>query len=215
MGMFLNYQSIANNYQPNNLIKAFPTKFKDSKLDPVNESRPFELYNAKGELEGYYWRYGETLNLEFNIDGEITIEGNAIIMSGKGQSPTTETVGKVGQRLYNISDIRSYTCVAVTYGKYIWREDEEFTYPTSATRSVYIQADDYLKDKTVEVTIYNFRMEPICTKTFVGASTVRFVIDKELSEKLVRGIYYCSAKVFNDIVSNVVFEPTDCRLLVK
>ena len=114
MGMFLNYHNIDSNYRPNNLINAFPSKMNSSKLDPLDASKPFEEYNTKGELTGYFWRYGETLNLEFNIDGEITIESNAMLLKIKGQEPTTVTMGKVGQRVYNIVDLRSWTCVAVT-----------------------------------------------------------------------------------------------------
>ena len=69
MGMFLNYQNIANSY-PNNLVNAFPSCDICSKLNPLEASKPYEEYNIKGDLIGYFWRYGETLNLEFDIDGE-------------------------------------------------------------------------------------------------------------------------------------------------
>ena len=35
MGMFLNYQNLADNYMPNNLMRAFPKQHIDSKLCPV------------------------------------------------------------------------------------------------------------------------------------------------------------------------------------
>lgn len=216
MGMFLNYQNIADNYKPNNLINAFPRKMNGSKLDPLDASKPFEEYNAKGELSGYFWRQGETLNLEFNIDGEITLEANAILLTAQGQVPTTNTLGKVNQRAYNIVDFRSWTCSAVTTtGKYIWEEDAEFTYPLNADRSVYISAVDYLKDKKVEVTLYNFRMEPICKKLYDAAPTIIFQIDRELSTVLSKGIYHCSVTVFNEEVCYTIFDANDCDLLVK
>ena len=215
MGMFLNYQNIADNYVPNNLINAFPLRTVDSKLNPIDGSKPYEEYNVKGELEGYFWRYGDTLNLEFSLDGEVTLEGDAIIVNGVGQKPTLNTVGKVGQRLYNVSDFTSFTCIAVTSGKYIWQEDETFTYPSGAERKVYVSASDYLSDKKVEVTIYNFRLEPICQKVYPGSTTIVFPIDKELSESMPKGIYYCSLRVFTETTSMTAFEPTDCKLLVK
>lgn len=216
MGMFLNYQNIADNYKPNNLMNAFPRKMNSSKLDPLDASKPFEEYNTKGELTGYFWRQGETLNLEFNIDGEITLEANAILLKVKGQTPTIQTMGKVNQRAYNIVDLRSWTCVAVTTtGKYIWEEDAEFTYPINSDRSVYISAEDYLKDKKVEVTLYNFRREPICKKLYNAAPTIVFAIDRELSAAMPKGIYYCSVTVFNDEVCYTIFDSNDCNLLVK
>lgn len=216
MGMFLNYQNIADNYKPNNLINSFPRKMNCSKLDPLDASKPFEEYNAKGELSGYFWRQGETLNLEFNIDGEITLEANAILLTAQGQVPTTNTLGRVNQRAYNIVDFRSWTCSAVTTtGKYIWEEDAEFTYPLNADRSVYISAADYLKDKKVEVTLYNFRMEPICKKLYDASPTIIFPIDRELSNALPKGIYHCSVNVFNEEVCYTIFDANDCDLLVK
>lgn len=216
MGMFYNYQNIAENYMPNNLINAFPCKLTTSKLDPLEASKPFEEYNTKGELTGYFWRQGETLNLEFNIDGEITIESDALIFKSHGAAPTEYTMGKVGQKAYNILDLRSYECVAATSrGKYVWEQDAEFTYPLNSDRSVYISAEDYLKDKQVTVTLYNFRMEPVCSKVFSASPRVIFTIDKELSSRLVKGIYYCSVTVSNEEVCYTIFDSNDCNLLVK
>ena len=215
MGMFLNYQNIAENYTPNNLCKMFPTKIVSSKLNPIEASKPFEEYNIKGELEGYFWRYGETLNLEFNIDGEIVVESDAIIISGEDVSPTTSTVGEVGQRLYNITTLKSYTCLAAVDGSYLWKEDDEFTYPINGDKSVYLSAESYLQDKTIKITLFNFRLEPIHSVSFAGTPKAVLVIDKSLSEQLVKGVYYCSVEVSNDTTAMVIFEPTDCKLLVK
>ena len=215
MGMFLNYHNIADNYMPNNLINAFPKQLTVSKLDPLDESKPFEEYDIKGNLIGYSWRQGETLNLEFNIDGEITLEDDAVVMKTSGQAPDERTMGNIGQRLYNIVDFRSWTCVGIFKGKYFWHEDEEFTYPTNQGRCVYVSAEDYLKDKTVEVILYNFRLEPICKRQFVGNPKIIFSVDKELSATLQKGIYYCSVNVFNSLVSHTIFNAQDCTLMVK
>ena len=215
MGMFLNYQNLADNYIPNNLINTYPHNISNSKLNPVDASKPYEEYDAKGELSGYFWHYGETLNLEFQLDGEITLESDAILLKSAGQTPTEQTVGKIGQRVYNIIDLRSWTCVAVVDEKHTWQEDSEFTYPLNSDRSVYISAEDYLSDKQVEVTIYNFRMEPVVQKIYNGSSVIVFHIDKKLSALLQKGIYYCKVTLFNSDVSQVVFDTSDCNLIVK
>ena len=72
-----------------------------------------------------------------------------------------------------------------------------------------------MKDKHVNITIYNFRMEPIHTEVFDGTSTVTLKVTKELSEKLVKGIYYCSLTVFDDTINLPIFSNKDCTLLVK
>lgn len=213
MGMFLNYKDIASNYIPNNLVSSFPTGKSYTKLDPIKTSKPYEEYNTKGELVGYFWRYGETLNLEFNLDGEIVVEHDAIILLAKGETPSEDT-GTINQRAYNVVDKISWTCTGSVEDKRVWTQDTEFRYPEQGT-SVYISANDYLKDKQIELTLYNFRMEPVHTQLFTGKPKVIFPITTELSKKLLRGIYYCSLKVFNDAVNINVFDTADCMLLVK
>lgn len=212
--MFLNYNNIANNYIPNNLVCSFPVGKSYTKLDPVKASKPYEELDSKGNLIGYSWKYGETLNLEFNIDGEITVEDDALLFTQKGQKPSP-TTGFVSQRAYNVVDYVSWTCIAVVNGVATWVEDVEFTYDESCGRSVYVTADEYLQDKTLEVTLYNFRMEPIHKQIFEGTSKVILFIDKQLSAKLKKGIYYCSLSVITDSTILPIFDSHDCTLLVK
>ena len=214
-GMFLNYQDIARNYTPNNLIKEYEVPKSYTKLDPSVASMPYECYNAKGELEGYCWYYGDILNLEFNIDGEITVGTDSILYKASGQVPNDHTVGSVGQKIYNIVDLRSWECVGFSNNKYEWAEDAEFTYPLCADKSVYISAQNYLKDKNILFKIYNFRYEEIYTQGFTGSSKIIVPITRELSEKLLKGIYYCSLSVHSGETNQVIFAPQDCKLIVK
>lgn len=213
MSMFLNYHNISDNYKPNNLICTFPVGKSYTKLDPVQASKPYEEYDSKGNLIGYFWHYGETLNLEFNIDGEITVEDGALILTSKGSIPSPLD-GALMQRAYNTADKRSWTCTDIVDNTFVWTEDAEFTYDESG-KSVYVTAADYMKDKQVDVTLYNFRMEPIHSETFDGNTKIIFPITTELSKKLVKGIYYCSLTVFNDSVNLPIFSSADCTLLVK
>ena len=180
MSMFLNYHNISDNYKPNNLICTFPVGKSYTKLDPVQASKPYEEYDSKGNLIGYFWHYGETLNLEFNIDGEITVEDGAMILTSKGSTPSP-LEGALMQRAYNIADKRSWTCTDIVDNAFIWTEDAEFTYDESG-KSVYVTAADYMKDKQVDVTLYNFRMEPIHSETFNGNTKIIFPITTELSK---------------------------------
>ena len=73
--MFDTYENIPQNYIPNNikpnsnLSCAYPT----TQLEPIKPILPYEEYNAQGELIGYFWHYGDTLNLEFDVDGEVSL----------------------------------------------------------------------------------------------------------------------------------------------
>lgn len=216
MGMFSNYDNITPNYIPNNIKCSFPVVKSYTKLDPVQASKPYEEYNTKGELVGYFWRYGETLNLEFNIEGEITVESDAIIFACSGDEPTLETKGKLNQRAYNIADLRSWTCVNIVDElHYVWEEDQEFTYDESSDTKIYISAKDFLQDKNIKIALYNFRHELIHEEVVDGTPKVIFSIDTELSKQLKRGLYYCSLTVFNSCVTLPIFNSTDCTLLVK
>ena len=215
MGMFTNYgtQSVI---QPNNISCRFPTAIHSTKLNPVAAGKPYEEYNAKNELIGYFWRQGETLNLEFLIDGEITVEQDAIIVDVHGNRPTVHTVGHVGQKFYNIAEMTSWTCTSIVdNNRYAWTLDNEFTYPESGVQHVYLSADQYLKDKDAEITIYNFRMEPVYTAVLPAKTVVVLPIDRDLSKKLVRGIYYCSLRIFDSSTCFTIFDVDDCILSVK
>lgn len=214
MNMFLNYQNVPDTYIPNNMRQCRRTGKSYTKLEPVNSSKPYEAYDIKGNLIGYFWHQGETVNLEFNIDGEVTVESDAIILTTHGQIPDA-TQGALYQRAYNIVDLRSWTCTSIVGDNHIWSEDAEFLYDETSTRSVYVSAADYLKDKYIDVTIYNFRHEPVHKFQFTGSPKVVANINTELSSKIKKGIYYCSLTVFNDVVNLPIFTNTDCVLLVK
>ena len=75
MSMFDTYKELPEGYIPNNikptdnLSCAYPT----NKLEPCRPTKPYEEYNTEGQLIGYYWYYGDEVNLEFNISGELTL----------------------------------------------------------------------------------------------------------------------------------------------
>lgn len=215
MGMFLNYQNIAENYQPNNLVAAFPTYTYETKLNPIDISKPYEEYDIKGNLIGYSWVYGETIILEFLIDGKITIESTDIVYNYTGGAPDTHTVGNIGTCAYNVVDFISWTCVGIENDSYIWAQDTSFKYNESGSRDVYISSKDYLKNKIASFKLYNFRHEVIYELSLPATEVFKVEIDKELSNKLVKGLYYCSLTVIGDSSTQVVFDESDGSLLVK
>ena len=73
--MFKNYNAIPPNYVPNNVCPPIRT----STIEPIT---PLEMYNAKGELIGYSWYYGNAVILNFLITGEVIYD------KGEGDSPT-------------------------------------------------------------------------------------------------------------------------------
>lgn len=214
--MFTNYQNLSDYYIPNNLSQNISTpKSYTSKLNPIEASKPYELYNARGNLEGYYWYRGDQVVLDFNIDGEFTVEANATIFTSIGEGPTITTEGRLGQKAYNIVDYKSWKCVAYVGNYYSWELEPDFIYPVGGEKSIYVDASDYMKDKTITFTIYNFRLEPIYNRNFAGTSEFKLQVDKELSDILLKGIYYCSLEVSGKDSHQTLFSPEDCKLLVK
>lgn len=72
--MFTNYQNLSEYYTPNNLAKYQQRPCSYTKFNSNNITYPYELYNAKGELEGYFWHYGDQIELAFELSGELTLE---------------------------------------------------------------------------------------------------------------------------------------------
>lgn len=217
MGMFDMYDNLQDYYVPNNL-RPCPPKPCDDKLIQECVKKPYEEYNAEGKLIGYYWYYGDTINLEFNIDGDIIVEDNAIIYTAINETPTEQTSGVIGQKAYNVIDLKSWTCTAIDSlnNTYTWTEDSQFTNPESGDRNIYVTAQDFMKDKQVTVELYNFRREPIITKTYAGSTQIIFAIDKDISKQLVRGVYYCSLTVWSgEELSRTILYQEECSLNVK
>lgn len=178
---------------------------------------PYGDYNALGQLQGYYWHYGDTVNLTFHLDGEISVESDAILYTGYGEEPTEQTVGTIGQRAYNVLDLVSWTCDAIIDGKYIWNRDSEFIYPEDSARKVYMTASDFLHGKQASVTIYNFRYEPFYSKIVEAKDTITISIDKETSKMFTKGTYYLTLQIFDD--SSLLYIPVikgkDCAITVR
>lgn len=194
MGIFDNYQNLDNAYVPNNLSQLFPKKIPCHR---PQFKKPFEDYNAEGKLIGYYWYYGNTVSLNFNITGEIIVEDTDIIYTAIGQRPTVNTVGQIGCKAYNVIDLLSWTLVSIHDNSYIWEQDSEFICPNNGQRNVYFTSEQFLKDRYVKITILNFRKEPIYQETFAGDQSVVLNIDENLSAKLTKGVYYYNLEIFD------------------
>lgn len=63
MSIFDNYNNIPESYIPNNMTSMQSTR-SIYKL-------PYEEYNVKNELIGYSWRYGDSVALNFCIEGDV------------------------------------------------------------------------------------------------------------------------------------------------
>lgn len=186
-------------------------------VDHYKGKQPFGDYNALGELQGYFWHQGDTINLSFNIDGEVRVENDAIIYTAIGDAPSTDTVGRIGQKAYNVIDQKSWECTAIDGDSYTWTQDSEFTYPEDGARSVYVTASEYLKGKQAKVTLYNFRYEKEYAWILDASPIININIDKELSDKFIKGTYYLTLQIFDDnsLLYIDVIKDKECVITVR
>lgn len=166
MGMFDEFKT-QNNHIPSEECPEKPEEFglfkprppkEHPHLKPYEYERPFEDYNAAGELVGYWWYEGDQLVLEFEIDGEVVIE------------------------------------------------DEQ----------LYIPAEDFVKGKFLTLKFYNFRMEEVLSRTYDGATTITFDIDKEITKIFHKGVWHCSLDLWDgNSFNRKLYLSEYCTLTVK
>lgn len=148
--IFNNYDNLPSSYIPNNT--------SEQSLCVNKIIKPLEVYDIKGNLVGYCWNRGDTVNLGFNITGNVQYDEGAF-------------------------------------------ED----------------AATYLDGKTLQFNIYNFRYEVIYTITVTATTTPVFAINKELSDSLKAGNYYCSLTVIDTVnkLNTTIFTINNGKLYVK
>lgn len=203
---------------PDNLIETlnYPPQCPP-RVELARPNRPYEEYDVNGNVIGYSWYQGDTVDLAFHIDGKICVEGNAIVYTAYGDVPTSATVGVIGQKCYNIVDLKSWTCTAIAETVYTWTLDATFTNPGTSARSYYISASSYLTGKIFRFKILNFRKEIIFESQQNAATDIHFSLDRENSLKIARGTYTVVLDAINTEETEVVsiIAGTDCQLFVR
>lgn len=197
MGMFDNYDYPIQTVPDNSTPKPSNEYHTIGEKDVI----PRKVYNIKNNFVGYQWNYGDTFTFTLSCVEKIKVKDDAIIYHDCGEVPSTSTVGYPGQQAYNIPDCKSWTCIGLYKGLFIWVQDDYVTYPTDGTEE--IDLTPVAKDTQLDVTIYNFRWEPIHTFTQSGANEISCVVNKDISEDLVPGVYYCTFRVTSGEASHL------------
>lgn len=82
--MFDGYDTLMDNYAPTKPFPPCPPPPKpDCKFNPLKPIMPYATIDELGNITGYWWHYGDTINLEFDLeaDGEITIFGSDVYLT--------------------------------------------------------------------------------------------------------------------------------------
>lgn len=193
MGMFHKYDNLCPDYIPDN-----------SSLRNVETNKTFEdtslvvVHNKKGELIGYGFNEGNSVVLDTGLSLTAEVELDALVYTEANKYPDTHTQGHLGQRAYNIVNLKSYTCfgtssVSVLEDLYVWKEDKSFTLPLKGHQT--IEITPYADYDSAIAKIVNFRGETVLDFE-ISCIDKSITIDKEMSNLLKQGVYYLEVYVF-------------------
>lgn len=172
-------------YIPDNMHKKpIPAKtisLVDNNLDVI--------LDKNGNKKGYSWNYGETVSIPISVDIPIRIELNAYYTYEVGEQPTFSTVGVLGQKFYNLSDVKSWvlTSYVPDNKSFIWTEEPRLTFPENGAKKVYVRPN--MTNKYILVELIDFRGEQIFERLFEEKNQVEWTLSQDESLNLHRGIY--------------------------
>lgn len=72
MGMFDSFNNIKTTYQVNPYAPQYPPQKIPTQIIQNNPNKPYEVVDARGVLTGYFWYYGNSVDLTWDIVGEVT-----------------------------------------------------------------------------------------------------------------------------------------------
>ena len=195
MSIISNYENLNPNYHPNNMIE-----YQCRTREEFQHKLPFKDYDIRGDLIGYSWNYGDTLELTFNVNPIILVEKDAIIYTEENEAPTNETVGRLNQMAYNTYDFKCWRCRTLDQTTYVWELLPSFTFPKGLKdgKEIRLQLYKDIEDYKGTLTILNFRWEAVTSFDIIGDNTVTVEITPEISKKLVKGFYYAEIELTDE-----------------
>lgn len=74
--MFDNYNNLNTTFTPNPYAPQYPPQkpLHNNQIIQNNPNKPYEVVDARGNLTGYFWYYGNSVDLIWDIVGEATSE---------------------------------------------------------------------------------------------------------------------------------------------
>lgn len=162
----------------------------------LNDSLPNKVFNIKGNFVGYSWHCYDIFDWEISINRKILVKEDSIIYSLPDEMPDTMTRGYFGQQAYNVRDIKSWTCVGLIDGYFIWVEDKEFIYCINGTKEIELIPD--MLDKTMSITFYDNKWNTLVNIDNIHSNKFSCKIGTTIKELQKNGIYYVTTRI-NDI----------------
>ena len=183
--MFRGFYSESPNYIPDNMHKKpIPPKTVSLVKDNLDI-----ILDKNGKKKGYSWNYGETVSIPISVDIPVKLEADAYYTFNLGEEPSKNLQGRIGQKFYNLTDIKSWvlTSYVPNDNSYAWVEEPRFTFPENGARALI--ATPNMEDKYILAEFINFRGEQMFERVYENVNKADFEIDVEKSLEIPRGIY--------------------------
>lgn len=191
--MFEQYDNLSSQYIPSNMNQHSCVPKINPFLETTGPKKPYEEVNAEGQVIGYWWGYGDTINLEFELSGNVTLDESYILARDFIKNKQIQIC------LYNFRHEQIQTKL-FDGNDYQYIVYKQAPYVNDKTHGLYyIYEDDSYKqvqlpDQYDKNTKYYEEENP----------KVIFTIDKTMSLDLVRGVYYCSVSIIDNELNNTI-----------
>ena len=206
--IFDNYDNLKEQYIPSNMNNEPCPPKANPFLNPAVPKQPYCEYNAEGNVVGYWWPYGNTVNLEFDLDGYVTIDGSDVYVDVRDFIKDKQIKIQIynfrheiiDTKLYDGKDYQSITYSRApevdkrTHGVYYTYNKETRTYSPVDLPEDFEQEEKYYKADDIAIV---------------------YPIDADKSLTFEKGTYYCSLSIVSKEVNETVFFEENCTLMVK
>lgn len=210
--IFDNYDNLKEQYIPSNMNrKPCPPKANPF-LDPAVPKQPYCEYNAEGNIVGYWWPYGNTVNLEFDLDGYVTIDGSDVYVDARDFIKDKQIKIQIYNFRHEVIDTKLYD--GKDYQTITYHRAPEVNKHTHGVYYIYKEKEDGGEYIAVNLPENYDKNE----KYFKAADIeVIYPIDADKSLTFEKGTYYCSLSIVSkELNQTVFFEDQDCcTLMVK
>lgn len=204
--MFDKYFDVDPDYIPNNMDYKRPQRERS-----YNKDNLIAIIDRFNQIWGYTWSWKDTVSIPITVNKTLNVPDGSIIEYESGLYPTQQTIGDVGQKYYNVTDLKSWTCKSTGVDGttqdmiFNWVEDDFLKYVDRSNTEIVIEPD--VTGKHIETEILNFRKEVIYEKSFEDGVSFNYLdIDKELSNELVPGIYFIRLRLVGDDYVSLIDE---------
>lgn len=206
--IFDSYDNLSNEYIPSNMNKPPKPPKANPYFDPAIPKLPYCDYNAEGDIVGYWWPYGNTVNLEFDLEGCLTVEGSQQFVSIRNFLQNKQLKVDIYNFRHEIIDtmlfdgnqfqsyIKADNVTSESKGIFYIYDEEKKEYIAVSLPSGYQEGQTY----------YIENPEP---------PFIIYPIDVDKSALFEKGTYYCSLAIIDKYLHDTILPQDLCTLTVR